>query len=131
MSMPVPKETVTSKLRRRAEESPNFVRNAIVLVFLVAITAGVWAWRLGGETETCFIRCPNCGRVTQIEWSATAWPARCPRCRAVQGEVAVVCENNHLYSWPNPFQPIACPICGTRSAHLLTQEDLDRGVRTQ
>jgi ribosomal protein S27E len=130
MSRPVPKETLASKVRRRAEESPHFVRNAILLAVLVALTAGVWAWRLGGETQMVFIRCPNCGRLSQTAWSATDWPARCPRCGARAAEAAVVCENNHLFSWPTPYNPVPCPVCGTRAARLVTQGDLDRGFRT-
>jgi hypothetical protein len=130
MSMPVPKETVAAKLRRRAAESPTFVRNVIVIAALVAVAAGVWVWRLGGESEMVFIRCTTCERVTLVEWrGATEWPAPCPRCGALTGEVAVVCENRHLSSWPTPYQMIPCPICGSRSMRFVTQEDIDQGFQ--
>jgi Zn finger protein HypA/HybF involved in hydrogenase expression len=129
MSMPAPKETVVSKLGKRAAESPQFVRNVIVLAVLVVVTIGVWAWRLSGETQMCYIKCSACGRTSQVEWTATEWPARCPGCRTYSGEIAAICENGHVFTWPNPYNARPCPVCGTRASRLLTEEDVARGVR--
>jgi len=132
MSQPPAREAVVRGLVRRLKPSRLVIRNAVVVVLLAVAVWGVWAWRLSSPRLAVYGRCTACGNVVEVPWSATQWPAFCPRCRRTGVRFAVRCPNGHVFVRESPFSHESCPQCGADFGRLLTKEDvaeLSRGPR--
>lgn len=126
ISEPPPKETLVGKFGRRMAKSPHGIRNAALIVVLVLVAWGAWAWQLREPPIMLYGKCSTCGGLVEIEWTALDWPAQCPRCGHKTVSYAVMCPNGHIFARTSPFSMEPCPECGADFGRPLTEEDLTR-----
>lgn len=126
MSRPPPKETAAGRLVRRAAGSPKLMRSIAVVVVLGLLATGLWALQLREKPLYVYGRCQRCEGIAKVEWSATDWPAKCPRCGSRAVYYAVRCPNGHIFTRKFPFTYETCPECGADRGYPLTDEDYAR-----
>ena len=111
---------------RRAKGSPQLVRGLALTLVLALLAAGIWAWQFREEPLYVVGRCASCEAIVKVEWSATQWPAKCPRCGQSAVHYALMCPNGHVFTRAFPYTSEGCPECGADRGRPLTEEEYIR-----
>jgi hypothetical protein len=123
MSQPRPRENPAGRLVARARGSAQLVRGVAVAIVLTLLAGAIWAWQIREKPVQVVGRCAHCESLVKVRWSATQWPAKCPRCGRQTVYYAVMCPNGHLFTRAFPFTNECCPECGADRGRPLTEED--------
>ena len=100
------------------------VRAAVIMVALLVLGIGLWAWNASYGGTRMYVKCHRCGEVSQVRWSAT-FPVTCRRCGKLAARYAVVCRKcSSIFVRESPYSHEPCPDCGCPHARSVTPEDL-------
>lgn len=94
----------------------------IALVVLVFLTAGaLWYYNEFGHRVKVAVICAKCRAESVIAWPHR-WPAKCPKCGAMEAYFAVKCIRcGRVYSRASPWSREKCPRCGATTAVPLLE----------
>jgi len=98
-------------------------RAALVILVVFLLGLGVWWRQAAANVPRMYVRCLDCGFVSEVRWSNT-FPVKCPHCGRVRAVYLKVCSNGHLFPSQSPFEPEPCPVCGSPTSRPATAEDV-------
>jgi len=99
------------------------VVRALVILVVFLLGLGVWWRQAAANVPRMYVRCLDCGFVSEVRWSNT-FPVKCPHCGRVRAVYLKVCSNGHLFPSQSPFEPEPCPVCGSPTSRPATAEDV-------